>query len=151
MEWYCQERLHRESDPSPASDRRFDEAERRFKTARCASLYRQFKQRRMAALSGVVTRVLLDKMQRKEARVEFVPLKRQYLHLAPLVASGVDRDVRLAHGNMAVAASLITALHRRNSSDSRHWGAVPSDYFWGRISVRWWPSVGRVDGPSARQ
>ena len=27
----------------------------------------------------------LDKLQRNEARVEFVPLKRQYLHLAPLV------------------------------------------------------------------
>jgi hypothetical protein len=35
--------------------------------------------------NGVVTRVLLDKLQRREARVEFVPLKKQYLHLAPLV------------------------------------------------------------------
>ena len=47
--------------------------------------HRQFKQRGVAALNGVVTRVLLDKQQRKVARVEFVPLKRQYLHLAPLV------------------------------------------------------------------
>jgi hypothetical protein len=30
--------------------------------------------------------VLLDKLQRKEARVELVPLKRQYLHLGPLVS-----------------------------------------------------------------
>lgn len=85
LEWYCQERLRREADPSPARDRRFDEAERRFRTARCASLYRQYKQRGVAALNGVVTRVLVDKLQRKEARVEFVPLTRQYLHLAPLV------------------------------------------------------------------
>jgi hypothetical protein len=32
--------------------------------------------------------VLLDKLQRKEARVECVPLKRQCLHLAPLVRVG---------------------------------------------------------------
>ena len=38
-----------------------------------------------AALAGVGSRVLLDKLQRDEARVEFVPLNRQYLHLAPLV------------------------------------------------------------------
>lgn len=85
LEWYCQERLRRERDPSPARDRRFEEAERRFRSARCANLYRQYKQRGIAALSGVVSRVLLDKLQRNEGRVEFVPLKRQYLHLAPLV------------------------------------------------------------------
>jgi hypothetical protein len=39
----------------------------------------------VAALTGVVSHVLLDKLQRNEARVEFVLLKRQYLHLAPLV------------------------------------------------------------------
>ena len=85
LEWYCQERLRREHDPSPARDRRFDEAERRFRSARCANLYRQYKQRGIAALAGVGSRVLLDKLQRDEARVEFVPLNRQYLHLAPLV------------------------------------------------------------------
>lgn len=85
FEWYCQERLRRESDPSPSRDRRFEEAERRFRSPRCANLYRQYNQRGVAALTGVVSRVLLDKLQRSEARVEFVRLKRQYLHLAPLV------------------------------------------------------------------
>jgi signal peptidase I len=33
---------------------------------------------------------------------------------------------------------------RNNSSDSRHWGLVQEDLIVGRISVRWWPSVGTV-------
>jgi hypothetical protein len=85
LEWYCEERLRREADPSPPHDRRFAEAERRFRSPKCANLYRQYKQRGTAALNGAVSRVLLDKLQRKEARVEFVPLTRQYLHLARLV------------------------------------------------------------------
>ena len=64
---------------------RSSDAERRFRTARCANLYRQFKQRGMAALSAAVTRVLLEKLQRREARVEFVPLNRRYLQLALLL------------------------------------------------------------------
>jgi hypothetical protein len=79
-------RLRREAHPSPPRDRRFAEAERRFRSPKCANLYRQYKQRGTAALSGAVSRVLLDKLQRKEARVELVPLKRQYLHLGPLVS-----------------------------------------------------------------
>lgn len=46
--------------------------------------YRQDKQRYIAALAGVVSRVLLDKPQRDEAVVESVLLKRQYLHPGPL-------------------------------------------------------------------
>jgi signal peptidase I len=29
--------------------------------------------------------------------------------------------------------------HRNNSSDSRHWGAVPKKYIVGKVKVRWWP------------
>src|SRR5438067_282043 len=29
--------------------------------------------------------------------------------------------------------------HRNNSSDSRHWGAVPKKYSVGTVQVRWWP------------
>jgi signal peptidase I len=29
--------------------------------------------------------------------------------------------------------------HRNNSSDSRHWGAVPAALIVGRIALRWWP------------
>ena len=29
--------------------------------------------------------------------------------------------------------------HRNNSSDSRHWGLVPTDYIEGKVTVRWWP------------
>jgi signal peptidase I len=29
--------------------------------------------------------------------------------------------------------------HRRNSSDSRHWGFVPKKYILGRVLYRWWP------------
>ncbi len=29
--------------------------------------------------------------------------------------------------------------HRNNSSDSRYWGLVPTDYIEGRVTVRWWP------------
>jgi signal peptidase I len=29
--------------------------------------------------------------------------------------------------------------HRNNSSDSRHWGVVPTDYILGKVTVRWWP------------
>lgn len=41
--------------------------------------------------------------------------------------------------------------NRSNSSDSRHWGAVPSGYVLGRISLRWWPSFERVDGAHGRR
>jgi signal peptidase I len=37
--------------------------------------------------------------------------------------------------------------NRGNSSDSRVWGPVPSDYVLGRVSVRLWPSFARVHGP----
>lgn len=29
--------------------------------------------------------------------------------------------------------------HRNNSSDSRHWGFVPTKYIIGRVQLRWWP------------
>ena len=29
--------------------------------------------------------------------------------------------------------------HRNNSSDSRHWGLVPTKYIIGKVQVRWWP------------
>jgi signal peptidase I len=29
--------------------------------------------------------------------------------------------------------------HRNNSSDSRHWGFVPTNHIVGRIAIRWWP------------
>ena len=29
--------------------------------------------------------------------------------------------------------------HRNNSSDSRHWGFVPSKYIIGKVQLRWWP------------
>lgn len=29
--------------------------------------------------------------------------------------------------------------HRNNSSDSRHWGFVPTKYIIGKVQVRWWP------------
>ena len=29
--------------------------------------------------------------------------------------------------------------HRNNSSDSRHWGAVPKRYIIGKVQLRWWP------------
>jgi signal peptidase I len=32
--------------------------------------------------------------------------------------------------------------HRNNSSDSRHWGAVPKRYIVGKVKVRWWPIQG---------
>lgn len=28
---------------------------------------------------------------------------------------------------------------RNNSSDSRHWGYVPTGYIVGRVTLRWWP------------
>jgi signal peptidase I len=40
--------------------------------------------------------------------------------------------------------------NRANSSDSRHWGPVPGHYILGRINLRWWPAVERVDGVRAR-
>jgi signal peptidase I len=41
--------------------------------------------------------------------------------------------------------------NRGDSSDSRTWGPVPRRYVLGRLSVRWWPSFGRVDGARARK
>ena len=41
--------------------------------------------------------------------------------------------------------------NRANSSDSRHWGPVPSRYVLGRIDLRWWPAFERVDGVRARR
>ena len=41
--------------------------------------------------------------------------------------------------------------NRSNSSDSRTWGPVPRRYVLGRLSVRWWPSFGRVDEARARK
>ena len=29
--------------------------------------------------------------------------------------------------------------HRNNSSDSRHWGFVPTKYIIGKVQLRWWP------------
>jgi signal peptidase I len=29
--------------------------------------------------------------------------------------------------------------HRNNSSDSRHWGLVPTRYIIGKVQLRWWP------------
>jgi signal peptidase I len=29
--------------------------------------------------------------------------------------------------------------HRNNSSDSRHWGEVPTKYIIGKVQLRWWP------------
>jgi signal peptidase I len=36
--------------------------------------------------------------------------------------------------------------NRGNSSDSRHWGPVQSGYVLGRVGIRWWPTLERVDG-----
>jgi len=33
---------------------------------------------------------------------------------------------------------------RNNSSDSRHWGLVPENLILGRVSIRFWPSVGTL-------
>jgi signal peptidase I len=33
---------------------------------------------------------------------------------------------------------------RNNSSDSRHWGLVKEDLILGRVSIRFWPSVGTL-------
>lgn len=38
---------------------------------------------------------------------------------------------------------------RNNSSDSRHFGFIPSGYMVGRVAVRWWPTVGSIGAPDA--
>lgn len=44
-------------------------------------------------------------------------------------------------GSMVVPTDSFFVLgdRRNNSSDSRHWGAVPRKHVIGKVTARWWP------------
>jgi hypothetical protein len=85
IRWYFQQLRLAEGVSARPVDPRFVEAERRFAGARFRLLYRLWRQCGDNVVWNLRAPHLRDKLERGEARIEFVVLNRQYLHRSHLV------------------------------------------------------------------
>ena len=83
--WYFRERQKRPHDRPPSEDQRFRTAALYYRAPRFRALYRAWEHQGDGVVYATPSGVLKDKLERREGRFEFLPLTRQYLHLASLV------------------------------------------------------------------
>jgi hypothetical protein len=84
MAWYFRQR-QATGERSPADDERFRNAIGIYRAPRFRALHRVWLEHGDWVLSATPSQILQDKLDRREARFEFMPLRRQYLHLSSLV------------------------------------------------------------------
>jgi len=85
LQWFFRERQRRQRSPSTPMDERFWTAASAFRAPRFRVLYRLWEQEGDPVIWAAQSGVLKDALERKQARVEFVQLSQQYLHLSSLV------------------------------------------------------------------
>ena len=83
--WYFGERQKSPHDRAPADDPRFRTASLYYRAPRFRALHQAWLHQGDTVIWGAASFALKDKLERREGRFEFVPLARQYLHLASLV------------------------------------------------------------------
>jgi hypothetical protein len=85
LQWYFRERQRAEEGASTSDEKRFRSARMAFRTPRFRVLYRVWRQQDDPVIWAAQSHILRDALERRDARVEFVQLSHQYLHLASLV------------------------------------------------------------------
>jgi hypothetical protein len=78
-------RQGRATEPAPDPDLTVATGAKKFGAARFRALQRRWKSERLQALWSAQSTTLGEQLQRRERRVQFVELSRQYLQLTPLV------------------------------------------------------------------
>ena len=108
--WHFEQRRHANKG-SATCDPRFVEAAKRFSAPRFRALYRLWLQHGDSVLWNTYSTLLADKFERGEAKVEFVVLSRQYLHLSPLVGvpEGAERGDNHGAGRLSPCAAVAVA------------------------------------------
>jgi hypothetical protein len=83
--WYFPERQRVDEGTPPTEETRFRGARQAYRTPRFRVLYRLWREHGNTVVSAAQSHILKDALDRGDARVEFMPLEHQYLHLSHLV------------------------------------------------------------------
>ncbi len=86
-----------------------------------------------------------DRVEGKDGRV----FRNGVLVHDPYVSEAARRHDDWGPHEIPSGHYFVLADCRSNSSDSRHFGSVPSGYVLGRVWLRWWPTLERVGDPTA--